>query len=1143
MPFQVEAITNSSNVPPNEPEVKIPDSPENTELGKQMEDLKKRTADFNKVVSKLKEKNLPKAEKLQKKVENFKGGLDKDLTRHLEKYNPASTPLSVEQYLASFYESRLEEIIEEAVQEEMEKTGKRAITNVAVLAKAITTAIKDKPEEQRDHIIKDSVERATSEASPADADIDKALTLVKADKELDEPATSLVRESMESVSSTDPVLSGYLKVLGSEEVTIPRKDLLVALLTRLNDVDKERAEKILLALNLTEEEKSAIMQEVEQEAEEDGAEEQVKDQSETETDSEEQDQNDRIKELLESIGVPNPLTAESEELRTYIDRRRSQMSEAVESYDYVSIKSREEELTKYLASLIYMTPAGTLIDPAEIDKAFTLFNLDAPENANEAMLRNLQESRYIREAYLELVKDRNRKTIPLKKAEYSGILKSVQKINESRGEGEKIEFVNLLETRDLEEDPLEVTDSMYTQYSDLVDQLTDEEVNIVIEERNTSIIEHLLEVVAEGETPEFSETLRALLVNDAGEFDPTKVKLTNVSGNNCLIFGSEAVLAYIAKLEGVEVVSNEDGRPEARYTDEYVGSLSEEQLSRNSMMVEGLAHNDENLIMTFDSAGANLTMKHEAGHKQASDAVEIRKQLQNKMVAFKMVDAFMKYTQPELYIRQQNSELGQITKETKTLSKIVAAALTNGGTEEVLDSLLNDKLADELGLDESELTPALKEQAQRLLQVLDYSFKNNDRKADEDFISNLNNEVKQLIDSGNFEGIPEQQLIYLLGKQKDLNIYLQKIKKLFDDIDYVANIDRVTELYTQMQDHFSSEELLTLSSLGINPEEFSVKYEDPDQDTDELSVRAEYNENAVESLNMVRLLNQLVVDNKDLPEELVDAWKNRIMQYDQLNTFNTLRFIFDLVSADEDYDLNLPNGNNSREDTELLLEEAEDGEELTRYYQDSIQRESNALRSFAVKALKKRAVEFDWTDDQLQEKLDEVDAKLEEVLTIYAALLAKGFEPSEEELGSERIVSSGKYKLSEPVDIRSQVRLLDKEGYINYYFSQAESPFGGQIPIIGDLISTAFSNSGLAPKDLAEIGAVKDVRMINRNKLLPFGIGETQWGAKLAESLGLHRESAEDWRGRLGADTLTRLEMKSIYDVMWQQTNNTMPCC
>jgi len=1125
-------------------ETEAPNNQQNAELSKQMEDLKKRSADFNKVVSKLKEKNLPKAGKLQQKIETFKGTLDKDLARHLENFDPASTPLSVEQYLTSFYESRLEQIIQDAVHEEMEKTGKRAIANVAVLAKSITTAIKDKPEDQREHILKEAVEKATSEGPNEDADIDKAMTLVKADKELEENDANLIRGTIVEVASTDPILSGYLRTLGVAELTIPRKDILVAVLSKLNEVDRVKAEKIISVLDLPEEEKSAIMDELAQEEDEES--EGVVNTEETEEDIEEKtdvvDQNGRIEKLLEAIGVPNPLTSESEEIRGYLERRRRQMAEAAESFDYVSIKAREEELTKYIASIIYMSPAGELLDPAEIDKAFALFNLNAPEDANEAILRNLQDSRYIRESYLELIKERNKKVLPVKEAEYSGIYKSVQKINEGRKEGEKIEFENLLDIRDLDGNPIEVADSMRTQYSDLVDQLTDEEINVVFEERNSAIIDHLLEVVSEGEAPEFSETLRSLLVDKNGNFDATKVTLTNSSGNNCLVFSSEAVLAYIAKLDGVEIVTNEDGNQEAKFTDEYVYSLSEEQLSRNAMMVEGLAHKNENLIMTFDSDGANLTMKHEAGHKQASDAIEIRKQLQNKMVAFKMVDAFLKHTQSELYLRRQNSSVDQITQETRTLSKIVAAALSKGGSQELLTALGNKELAGQLGLSASEFTPELEKQALQLLEILEYSFQNNDRKEDEDFIPNLQNETHELTTSENFTDVPEQQIMYLLGKLKDLRVYQEKRNKLLDDMDYVAKTDRVTELYTQMQDHFSAEELLTLSSLGYKPDEFRIRYENPDQDTEELPVRAEYNENAVESLTMVRLLNQLVTDNENLPEGLVDVWKNRIMQYDQLNTSNTLKFIFDLVSADDAYGLNLPDGDHTREELEAMMLESDDGEEIYRYYDDFVQKElkTSKFKSFAIKALKQRAAQFDWTQEELQEKLDNIDYTLDRVMGIYASILTNGFEPTDEELGSGRIVSTDKYDLSEPVDIRSQVKLLDKAGYVNYYFSQAESPFGGQLPIVGDLISTALSSSGLAPKDLAEIGAVRDVRQINRNKLLPFGFGETQWGAKLAERLGLHRETPEDWRNRLGADTLTRLEMKSIYDVMWQQTIDSM---
>jgi hypothetical protein len=1141
MPLQPDTLGNPPNLQDKVEDLQAPVSSEQTELKKQMEDLKRRTTDFNNVVSKLREKNLPKAGKLEERVVNFRGKLDQNLAKHIEKFNPTSTTLSIEQYLTSFFESELEAMIQEAVKEEIGKTGKREVKNVVVLAKSIAQSIKDKPEEQREHFVQEAVEKATEERPVEEQEIDKAFAVVKADKELDETDSLLVRGTLTEIASSDPILAGYIRTLGVENITIQRKDVLVALLSKLNETDKDKAEKIISALGLSVEDRTIILQELDEEEVVVEEETTSNEEPETETrkydkkDDEKDEQAQRIKRLLEEIGVPHPLVAETKDIRAYVDRRRTQIAEAVESFDYISIKAREEELTKYLAKLIYITPAGSILNPAEVDNAFKLFNLNAPEDANEAILRNLQESRYIREAYIELINERNKKAIPVKKAEYSGIFKAVQRINENRAEGEKIEYENLLEISDIESDPTEVTDSMYKQYEDLVDQLTDDEMTIVFEERNTAIIDHLLTVVSEGEEPEFSQTLRSLLVDKNGNYDPSKVTLTNVSGNSCLTFSSEAILAYVAKLDGVEVVTDEDGNREARYTQEYLQSLSNEELTRNAIQVEGLAHKKENLIMTFDSASANFTKRHEAGHKESSDAVEVRKQLQNKMVAFKMVDAFLKHTEPDLYLKLQQSSIGKITQETKTLSKIVASALTRGGTEELLTALGNDRLATELGVDTSELTPRLLEQAQQLLKVLDYSFQNNDRKGDEDFIANLHNEVEELMSSENFAAVPQQQLMYLLGKLKDLRIYQEKKNKFIDDTDYSVNNTRVTELYTQMQDHFSQEELLTLWSLGYNPEKFNARYDDPDQDTLELGVRGELNENAIESLTMVRLLNQIAVENKELPEGLLEAWKNRIIKYDQFNTSNTLKFIFDLVSADSGYDLNLPGGDQTREELESILAEAKDGGELTAYYEDGLQKESNALRAFAIKTLKIRAKEFDWTQEELQDQLDNIDETLHKVFNIYAALLTKGFEPTDDEHGSERIVSTDKYDLSEPVDIRSQVALLNNEGYINYYFSQDEAP----IPLIGGLIAEPMKRLGLAPKDLAEIG-LHDVRQRNRNKLLPFGLGETKRGGRFADSIGLIKETPEVWRKRLGADTVTRMEMKSIYDVMWNQTIEAM---
>lgn len=1126
------------------PSVKQETKPVDPEVSKGLKELKEQSEAFNKAVKKLTSKNQRKSFKFQDKINHFTANLTKDVSRHIETYDPSTTNKSLIEYVNEFYERRVEELIEEAVSEESQKSEKRAIKVTGAIARSIANAAKDKPLEARDKFIEETIEKVTAgDAELPERTIEKAASTLSKNEELGRNDKQFLEEMVAQAAHSDQSVNRLIKAISTEELEIPRVALLALIVDILGETSdsKDKVSRVLELLNVSDEEKEALLS-VQEEEDSDVKETPKSGEAKAykKTMLRTEDKDARITELLEKIGVPNPLTASNGEIGKYVEGRIQQMVDTVEEYDSISIRSREGEVRNYLDSIIYASPAGSIIDLADVDRAFELYKLVPPEDANEATLRNLQEARYIKETYRELIIERNRQNVPQKKAEYQGIHLAVKKINERRGEEEQVEFIDILETRDIVKDPFEVVTSMSTQCQDLFENLTEEELDIVSEERTNAVINHLLGKITNGESEEFTNNLQKLLYTKEGKIDYTKVALREEPGISCLVFSSESVLAYIAHLDGVQLVTNEEGVLETSYSPELARAKTD-----GSQSIRGLAHKEENLIMTHDSKEEHLTRKHEAGHKLAEDARKMRRTAVDRMVAFKMADAFMKHTQPDTYLQNQNTHKDQITDETRTLSKVIARVLKEGNVENVLNLIQEGGLT-ELGVDTLEMTEELKAKAIQILEVMRYAYTSNDRKSEEDdFQANLLNEVRQLRSLDAFSEVPEQQLVYMLGKYKDLAAYRDKKIRFLESTDYVAASQRVEELSTQMQDHFSQEEPLTLASAGYKVGEYQSTIEDPDEIYfGEGEIRDEYNENSIESLTRIRLLNRLRADNQEVPEEimeaLVETWKNRISKSDPFSTENTLKFIFDLVTADSSFDLTLPDGSNSLQENEDLLDLAEDGSELLRYYDNGKKREYLKLKSYAIKALRLRAKEYDWPENELEEQIENINETIDRVFSIYASVLAQGFEPTEEEIGEERVMTTDKYKLSEPVDIRSQVTLLDQQGYLTNYFSREEAPIIGSVPIIGYPASRMLSKLGFTPKDFAELGFVTDARQIKRNRMMPWGIGERKWGSRLAESIGFHNQSDREWRESLGADTVTRLEMKSIYEVMYDQTTKAM---
>lgn len=873
-------------------------------------------------------------------------------------------------------------------------------------------------------------------------------------------------------------------------------------------------------------------------------------------------------ELLEAPEIEEPPS--DEDIQRDSKEKLDILEEIIFSYNMTAVKARQELLDETIESLTFSLNPTDIVTEEEIEYLFKQYRLTVPEKADRATERNLQEARYQMEAYKDYFRRRNENTSRFIIAEYEGFKKGIEKINQQRNATNQtelgIEYVKIepkKENSGKQEDfkekrpslTIEEQARMYDQYLEVSEKLSDEEQEILTREKEDAIIKDIIADITSGTSLEgealttFTRNINNLLLlgkkgDSDRQVDRTRVELSTEQGYYCLKFASEELLLYSLQLKtdeltieekvipkersevvideslGEEVRTEEETpkRLTVRFKDRAESTEKTEAHTRTARYVDGAASKDLNYIMTFHHTGTQETINHEVQHKQKEEYNKIRIQQNNQFTAYKIADAFYRHIQPLREDFKDDAERqAEIDKRFESIKSLAHALSTEfskieeAKTKEdknqarITDKRLAEIIAEHTGISKEEW---------------------------------------------------EKSKVFIIKKDALLEYRVQNEKKLLSENEFKRS-ERVEELITQMQNHFSGiegeegqAEKLTLASLGYKQNEFTIENKSQ-EGGNKKNNRGDLDENAIESLATIRLLNNLVENpaNKDkITKSTIVQWSNRLTRYDQLSSQSTLEFIYDLINQDGHLGLKLPEYTPKVDKEEVKEEDKEedkkeDKEHTAREYCDTTEKiYTNKIRSYAVRRLRVQAEREGWTDEQYQDRLKEIDEKINRVYTVYRSLLQNedGLTPTTEEKGNERQVSTDKYDLSEAVDYRTHVGLLAKEGYVRYSFQKVETPVVGTIPIIGGIISKFFSESGLKPRDLAELGLTKDVRQINRNRLLPFGLEFTSLGKRLQNTRLFYKESDKARRERLGIDNLYGLEMKSLYEVIWRETLDAM---
>ena len=828
-----------------------------------------------------------------------------------------------------------------------------------------------------------------------------------------------------------------------------------------------------------------------------------------------------------------------EDVQKDSEAKLEMLDEILFSYKGSAIKARQELLGEAMEVLtVSLTPTDILTDE-EIEDIFKLYRLTLPSDADLATTRNLQEARYQMEAYKDYFRRRNEKASRFITAEYEGFKSGITQINKSRSEkGQEplvIDFVDTsskeepieTDTEQAEKPVLTVNDQskMYEQYSIASEELSPEELEILRREKESAIIKTIIDDITTDVAPEknrdfgtFRRNIENLLLlgreGDAQrEVDRSRVSLSTEEGYYCLTFSDEALLVYALDImpEDLEtyeeeVVDESTGQSTNRLNVRFKDGVSDASQGRTAAIIEGAASKELNYVMTYEYSGKQETINHEVRHKQKEEYNSIRIEQNNQFIAYKIADAFYKHLRP-VRIESGDKVADELALErhiatVKSLAQKIAEEFKKPGTTNEHIRQIIEK-------------HTLGERVEG--QIIEEKIDTNDEDVDKN------------------KKYSDEELFNM--KLKALVEYREKYERKLLENNLFKRSEKVEELVTQMQNHFSGDrddgqpELLTLSSLGFQPGEYSPEHTDPSPDI-QRSRRGNLNENAVESLAIIRLLNELVTSNKNITKSMISSWSNRLIKYEQFDSLTTLEFIYDLIDHDSRLGLILPDSNQNPEKDN----QASDYCDATKDIYD------NKIESYAVKRLRIQAEKEGWTDEQYQAELKGIKDKISRTYGIHRSLLQRknGLEPTPEEQGTGRKVSTEKYDLSEAVDLRTQVGLLAKEDYVRYSFQKLETPIVGTIPVIGGFISKFLSESGLKPRDLAELGITKDVRQINRNRLLPFGLEFTSLGKRLQNTRLFYKESDKARRERLGIDNLYGLEMKSLYDVFWREVIDGM---
>lgn len=858
-------------------------------------------------------------------------------------------------------------------------------------------------------------------------------------------------------------------------------------------------------------------------------------------------------ELLEAPEIEEPPS--DEDVQRDSKEKLDILEEIIFSYNMTAVKARQELLDETIESLTFSLNPTDIVTEEEIEDLFKQYRLTVPEKADRATERNLQEARYQMEAYKDYFRRRNENTSRFIIAEYEGFKKGIEKINQQRNATNQtelgIEYVKIepkKENSGKQEDfkekrpslTIEEQARMYDQYLEVSEKLSDEEQEILTREKEDAIIKDIIADITSGTSLEgealttFTRNINNLLLlgkegDSDRQVDRTRVELSTEQGYYCLKFASEELLLYSLQLKTDELTIEEEVIPKersevvideslgeevrteeetpkrltVRFKDRAESTEKTEAHTRTARYVDGAASKELNYIMTFHHTGTQETINHEVQHKQKEEYNKIRIQQNNQFTAYKIADAFYRHIQPLREDFKDDAERqAEIDKRFESIKSLAHALSTEfskieeAKTKEdknqarITDKRLAEIIAEHTGISKEEW---------------------------------------------------EKSKVFIIKKDALLEYRVQNEKKLLSENEFKRS-ERVEELITQMQNHFSGiegeegqAEKLTLASLGYKQNEFTIENKSQ-EGGNKKNNRGDLDENAIESLATIRLLNNLVENpaNKDkITKSTIVQWSNRLTRYNQISSQSTLEFIYDLIDQDGHLGLELPKFTPPKEDKKTQASE---------YCDNTEEIYTNKIRSYAVKRLRVQAEKEGWTEEQYQGRLKEIDEKINRVYTVYRSLLQNedGLTPTTEEKGNERQVSTDKYDLSEAVDYRTHVGLLAKEGYVRYSFQKVETPVVGTIPIIGGIISKFFSESGLKPRDLAELGLTKDVRQINRNRLLPFGLEFTSLGKRLQNTRLFYKESDKARRERLGIDNLYGLEMKSLYEVIWRETLDAM---
>ncbi len=350
---------------------------------------------------------------------------------------------------------------------------------------------------------------------------------------------------------------------------------------------------------------------------------------------------------------------------------------------------------------------------------------------------------------------------------------------------------------------------------------------------------------------------------------------------------------------------------------------------------------------------------------------------------------------------------------------------------------------------------------------------------------------------------------------------------------------QVEELSAEISDKMvSTGGKLTLDAIGIGTKEtFSIWRETTLGNTESNSSIDRFNIHNIEAINMLRIINQAIPENysEEERQELMDKWARRIMQFEEFNTTNTLSFIFDMVVHDgidlsgkfqPKVDIAQTSGTNESKYLQLA----------SRYVNGSF-KYNHVLDQFSKGELQGKT-------------LEEVEALITSVFTIYSSVVAQGLENTTDiKSVQDRAVENDLFKFASRAFYDQVIGLHKKEGRIGHPYSAAWP--GG--------INYILEGLGLKVKDVAEKGWLAkwgtDPTTGKRTLLtgynaslvpvkpwnsLPFGLGENPTWVKRFQNLfkrifgiNLVNESITNshFRQRTGESQLT-MDIQDMHSLM-----------